>query len=137
MLRDAEAELAKIQAPHTDGLDYLSLKMAVLQEQADWRALVSVAAEFVQRAPEEPGGWVTWAYATRRAHTLAAAEQILLEAETSHPEDATIQFNLGCYACVRGDLVAARARVARAIELDPKFREAAETDPDLEALRSA
>ena len=65
----------------------------------------------------------------------AAAESILLDAERAHPREATIQFNLGCYACQRGDLPAARRRVDRAIALDPAFREAAATDPDLAALR--
>ncbi len=85
--------------------------------------------------PTEAAGWVTWAYAVRRADSLAAAESILLEAERHHPKEATIQFNLGCYACLRGDLGAARRRIDRAVALDPKFAPAAATDPDLAALR--
>lgn len=80
---------------------------------------------------------MTWAYATRRAESLTAAEKILLEAERLHPAEPTIQFNLGCYACQRGALAEARRRVARAIALDKKFIGAAASDPDLEPLRSA
>jgi Tfp pilus assembly protein PilF len=62
---------------------------------------------------------------------------ILLEAERTHPKEAAIQFNLGCYACQRGDLAEARRRVERALAFDPSFREAAASDPDLAPLRAA
>jgi len=86
--------------------------------------------------PQEAGGWITWAYATRRADSLAAAEAILLKAEQLHPAEPTIQFNLGCYACQRGDLIAAQLRVDRAIALDAHFAGTAATDPDLAPLRA-
>jgi Tfp pilus assembly protein PilF len=76
-----------------------------------------------------------WAYGVRRAHSLDAAEKILLQAASLHPADATIQFNLGCYACQLGRPEEARRRVERAIALDEKFRELAASDPDLEPLR--
>ena len=137
MVAEAAAELEKIPAPENEGLDVVAARLAVLQEQKNWPALRELAHTFVQRAPGEAAAWVTWAYAVRRADSLDEAERILLEGESQHPTDPTIQFNLGCYACQRGDLVAARARIDRAIALDAKFVEAATTDPDLEPLRAA
>jgi len=137
MVEEAAAELRRIPREERDGTAVLALRAIVLQAQGRWRALCTTAAELVRRQPEEAGAWVTWAYATRRAVSLAAAEQILREAEEHHPAEPTIQFNLGCYACLRGDLKAARARVARAVALEASFREHARTDPDLEALRQA
>ena len=135
LLAEAAAELARIPPPDHESLEVFGLRSAVLHEQKDWPQLAGVAHAFARRWPAEPSAWVTWAYATRRAQTLDAAEKILLEGERHHPGEATIQFNLGCYACLRGDLTEARRRVDRAIELDAKFSEAAETDPDLAALR--
>lgn len=135
MLAEAAAELEHIPAPANELLTVVAVRLAVLQEQQSWPALAKLAATLVMRAPEEAGGWITWAYATRRARSLAEAEGILLAAEERHPQEATIQFNLGCYACQRGDLVAARTRVDRAIALDEKFAAAAATDPDLALLR--
>jgi hypothetical protein len=86
---------------------------------------------------KEAGAWIMWAYATRRDQSLAVAEKILLEAESEHPQEATIQFNLGCYACQRGDLKEARRRVDRAIAIEKSFRTLAATDPDLAPLREA
>ncbi len=137
MLAAAEAELAQIPAPACDAADVVAVRMALLHEQENWRELSKVAGEFTRREPGESAAWVTWAYATRRAVSLAAAEQILLTAEVHHPAEATIQFNLGCYACQRGDLAAARERVGRAIKLDEHFATAAQTDPDLAPLRAA
>ena len=68
---------------------------------------------------------------------LASAEAILRDAETRHPEEPAIQFNLGCYACQRGDLAEARRRVDRAIALDKSFRQQAATDDDLAPLRAS
>jgi tetratricopeptide (TPR) repeat protein len=137
MVAEAAAELARIPSPERDSLEVLALRVAVLQEQGDWPALAALAGEFARRAPAEAAAWVTWAYATRRADSLADAEKILREAEALHPAEATIQFNLGCYACQRGDLAEARRRVDRAIALDKNFRALAGTDPDLAPLRTA
>ena len=135
MIEDASAELDQVPPDMTRKTEVLALRALVLQEQAKWPTLVGVASELVLRLPMEPGWWIAWAYAARRSQSLAAAEAILLEAERTHPQEASIQFNLGCYACLRGDLTEARRRVDQAIALERSFREAAATDPDLAPLR--
>jgi Tfp pilus assembly protein PilF len=137
MIVEAAAELEHVPVVARESLEFIAVRLALLQEQKNWPALSAVAGELVRRSPAEAAAWVTWAYATRRADSLLAAEKILREAEQHHPEEPTIQFNLGCYACQRGDLVEARRRVQRAITLEPKFATSAETDPDLAALRAA
>jgi tetratricopeptide (TPR) repeat protein len=137
MVAEAAAEFGRMPAPENTSTEAIALRLAILQEQRNWPVLRDAAAEFVLRVPEEAAAWVTWAYAARRAESLAAAEKILLEAEGIHPVEPTIQFNLGCYACQRGDLPTARRRVDRAIALEPKFAESAKTDPDLAPLRAA
>jgi len=137
MIAEASAELDQVPPEMAQEMDVLVLRALVLQEQGAWPALRNVASELVLRQPMEPGWWVTWAYATRRSQSLAAAEAILIEGERAHPDEATIQFNLGCYACQRGDLAEARRRVDRAIALEPSFRKTAESDPDLAPLRAA
>lgn len=136
MAAEAEAELERIEGPDAERPEVLTLRLAALHEQEKWPGVSALAGRLVREQPGEPGLWITWAYATRRAESLAAAEEILREAEALHPTDATIQFNLGCYACQRGDLAAARTRVGRAIALDDKFASLAGTDPDLAPLRA-
>jgi tetratricopeptide (TPR) repeat protein len=137
MVEEAAAELERVPASADGHFDVRVLRAIVLQEKKQWSALVPLAAGLAREKPDDAGWWIMWAYAVRRAESLAAAEIILLEAEKSHPNEATIQFNLGCYACQRGDLATARVRVDRAIALNEHFREAAATDPDLAPLRES
>lgn len=137
MVEEAAAELARLPASDPEADDVLALRAVVLQEQERWAELRLIAGELLQRQPQTADWWIMCAYATRRAVSLTEAEAILREAELRHPQEATIQFNLGCYACLRGDLAEARRRVDQAIALDDRFREAATTDPDLSALKQA
>ncbi len=137
MVAEAAAELAHLSAAEGETREARAVRLAVLHEQEDWPAVRHLARELVQHDDADAAAWVTLAYATRRADSLAAAEIILIKAEKIHPREPTIQFNLGCYACLRGDVKTARHRVARAIALNPEFAAVAATDPDLAALRTA
>lgn len=59
---------------------------------------------------------------------------IALEAEVNHPQDAQIQFNLGCYFCQLGNLEEAKSRVAVAISLDQQYQLIALDDDDLKPI---
>jgi tetratricopeptide (TPR) repeat protein len=137
MVAEAAAELDHLPATTVDPLEVLALRVAIFQERQNWPALRDASAELARRAPDEAAWWITLAYATRRADSLAAAEEVLLVAETKHPAEPTIQFNLGCYACQLGRLDEARLRVDRAIALDATFRAIAGSDPYLAPLRAA
>ncbi len=135
MLTEAEAELAAIPAPENDAAEVHAMRVAILHEKRDWQELRRIAAALVQSQPNEPGWWVSFAFATRRTTSLEDAREILLAAERAHPQEAIIHFNLGCYACQLGELEEARRRVWRSIELRGELRELAHHDPDLQPLR--
>ena len=137
MVAEAAAELAHISGSDAETTEAIVVRLAVRHEQQNWPAVRDLARELIQREAADAAVWVTLAYATRRADSLVAAEIILIKAEKDHPREPTIQFNLGCYACQRGDLATARRRVARAIELAASFAALAATDPDLAPLRAA
>jgi hypothetical protein len=137
MVAEAAAELDQLAGPDAETPAALSLRLAVRQEQADWPAVRALAGRIIRQGDADPGVWITWAYATRRAESLAAAETILLQAEINHPDEPTIQFNLGCYASQQGKFSVARRRIARAIALEAAFASLAATDPDLAPLRAA
>lgn len=137
MVNEAAEELGQVDAPFRDSPEAVALRLAVLHEQAAWPELRQLAGDLARRCPGDLGAWVSWAYATRRTESLAAATAILQEAERHFPDAAIVQFNLGCYASVAGDLATARRRVQRAIALDDAYAELAATDPDLAAWRAA
>lgn len=135
LLKEAAAELEQIPPADRARTEVLALRGIVLQETKAWKELQQVAEELVRRHPETADWWIMSAYATRRAKSLIAAERILEEAKAQHPKNPTIQFNLGCYACQRGDLITAQTYVKTAIALDAHFQSLAATDPDLGPLR--
>ncbi|MBE7539140.1 MAG: hypothetical protein HS122_12085 [Opitutaceae bacterium] len=137
MLAEASAELEALPKDGAMTAEALSLRISLYQKRCQWRELTAASAALARQRPEDAGAWIIWAYATRRAKSLAAAERILVEARTRHPREATIAFNLGCYHCQRGDVEGAVRLVAEAIALDDRFQELAWTDPDLAPLREA
>jgi tetratricopeptide (TPR) repeat protein len=67
--------------------------------------------------------WITsCAYATRRAESIPAAKEILLNAEPKFPKEAIIKYNLACYFCQMGDIESARGYLKKAFEIDSSWR---------------
>jgi Flp pilus assembly protein TadD len=96
--------------------------------------MATMAEHLTKQFPVEAQYWISLAYAQRRYLDLQTAEKTLLEARNRFPEEATIPFNLACYACLLGRLDEARERLAKAIEMEPAFKEAALEDEDLKAI---
>ena len=66
-----------------------------------------------------------------RAKEYERAYAIAAEGLEHHPDNAPLQYQLGCYAARAGRLEDARAHIERAFELNPKAREWAVGDADL------
>ncbi|MGC4070993.1 MAG: hypothetical protein QM760_00420 [Nibricoccus sp.] len=137
LLKEAQRELTLVPEKHAGETDVIAEEAALSQELGSWKKLAHACRTLAQRHPDDPCWWIMWAYGERRSTSLEAAEKVLLEAEGQHADNATIQFNLGCYACQLGNLSAAQKRVKRAITLDKNFQTLAQTDADLEPLRKA
>jgi hypothetical protein len=69
-----------------------------------------------------------------RAKDYERAYAIAAEGLEHYPDNAPLQYQLGCYAARAGRLEDARAHIDRAFELNPKAREWAIGDADLAAL---
>ena len=79
--------------------------------------------------------WViALAYATRRANSIEAAREILINAESKFPKEAVIKYNLACYFCQLGNLETAKNYLERAFEIDSSWRLRALEDEDLGPL---
>lgn len=99
-----------------------------------WDLLAVVAKKLAEWNPKEPGFFIEFAYATRRAESIHAAHAILTRAAGLHPTNPTIQFNLACYEAQMGSLERVKAHLERATAIDTKFRLIALEDPALEPL---
>ena len=94
--------------------------------------------QIAKRLPEFQPDNVQWtislAYAIRRADSIQAAKEVLLNAEPKFPNEPTIKYSLACYFCQTGDILNAKNYLKKTFELDPDCRMAALKDEDLKPL---
>lgn len=96
-----------------------------------WRRAEPILRRLRKQDPADPEHCVSLAFAVRRAKSIGAAEQILLEARERFPEVAVIWFNLACYAAQQGRHADARDLLHEAGRREDAFRDLAKTDSDL------
>jgi hypothetical protein len=111
------------------------LRMEVHSGRKQHAETARIAEELIELGVTEGAVYLMGAYAIRRSRSLAEAEQFLASGEQSLSGQAIFHYNLACYACVAGHKDEALVRLRMAIKLDPQFRELAQDDEDLNALK--
>ncbi|MFZ5806774.1 MAG: tetratricopeptide repeat protein [Verrucomicrobiota bacterium] len=134
LFEDALQELEGVDPEQRSHPEVLSVWVEAYASAQKWQEMQRIALHLTTVQPENAQWWIHLAFATRRAESLSAARNILMQAEKLHPNEPTIQFNLGCYACQLGELNTAREHVHRAIERMRTFLPLALKDTDLEPL---
>ena len=134
MLQDSWDSLEEIPAEERHLPPVLQVRMEIYRHMEKYEGMATMAEHLTKHFPEEAQYWISLAYAQRRYLNLQTAERTLLEAFTRFPEEATIPFNLACYACQLGRLDEAREKLAKAISMEPAFKETALEDEDLKAI---
>jgi tetratricopeptide (TPR) repeat protein len=103
-----------------------------LHRYSEALAPLSQAAEV---APSKSETWLALGACYRRVGNLGAAIEALEKAREANAGDALIFFNLARYWSLSGDKPHTLEHLARALALEPRFRERLETEPDFEPLR--
>jgi len=134
MFKESLEELSNLPEDLANRIKALQMRLAVYFDAKDWPAAECVAKEITLREPNDPGHFVNLAFATRRAKSIEEANAILLNAIEHFPNVSIIHYNLGCYACISGDLETAKDRLVKSISLDPAYLDTAKSDEDLVAL---
>ena len=134
MFKESLEELSHLPKALSDRIKALQMRLAVYFDAKDWPAAECVAKEITLREPNDPGHFVNLAFATRRAKSIQEANAILLNAVNRFPNVSLVHYNLGCYACMSGDLETAKDRLVKSISLDPAYLDTAKSDEDLVAL---
>lgn len=85
----------------------------------------------------EPSPWESWlaAFPHYQANDYAAAAEILAAELERHPDNPNVLYNLACVESLGGRGEEALAHLGRAVELDPRAREWARSDADLNPIR--
>ncbi|HEX2044674.1 MAG TPA: hypothetical protein VHF23_03475 [Gaiellaceae bacterium] len=84
-----------------------------------------------------PSPWESWlaAFPHYRKQDYARATELMREAHERHGDNANVLYNLACVEALGGERDAALGHLLRALELDPRVREWATSDSDLDPLR--
>src|SRR5689334_16166988 len=98
---EAKAELARVDPNQSRHPAVLEVKWAIFAAEKNWTQALGAAEELVAAEPERASGWLHRAYAMRRAEGggLQAAWNALRPSADRFPKEATIPYNLACYAC--------------------------------------
>jgi tetratricopeptide (TPR) repeat protein len=137
MFQEAQAELEKIDPLSRHLPEVLAARIPHYRALEKWDVMAIVAKKLAEWNPNEPGHFIDWAYATRRAESIHQAHAILTRAAELHPDHGLIQFNLACYEAQLGNLGRAKGHLSQATKMDAKFSLMALKDPDLEPLLSS
>jgi tetratricopeptide (TPR) repeat protein len=137
MFQDANDQLEKIDPFNRAAPEILAVRIAIYHGLKKWELMRDIAKRLADFQPNDIQWTISYAYATRRAESIPAAKDILLNAEPKFPEEAIIKYNLACYFCQTGDTGSAKNYLKKDFELDSSWREKAFDDPDLEPLWEA
>jgi tetratricopeptide (TPR) repeat protein len=134
MFLEANAEIENVSAELRHLHEVLALRVQIYPALKKWALMETVARALATSAPSNPKWVALWAYATRRADSLATAKKILTDACERHPDSALVLYNLACYQAQLGELEDAKMRLTLAVKIDPQFREIALEDDDLKPV---
>lgn len=135
MLDEVSDELESIA--FTDRLlpAVLLTRIELSMEAKHWDMVIDLGRALTKQCPEHERPWIALAYALREQQQIAAAREVLLEAESLHGRTSSIlHYNLACYYSLLGDQRTAKERLRRACKMEQSFKQAALEDQDLSAL---
>jgi len=135
MFDDALAELDSLPAAARQDPAALELRLVILMQAKRWKPALATGRELTQLAPEKTIGFIHSAFCLHELGKTDEARKVLLSGPETLQGEPVFHYNLACYECVLGNLDLARTHLEKSIVLDKKFREHAQTDPDLKALR--
>ncbi len=134
MTREASRELDAIdeESPLTN--KYLTIRIRLYLQTKKWKQMGLNAKKLAELEPENPFGWVNWAYALKERNRVKEALQIAKSGLEFVPEEAVLWFNYACYCSLLGNVEDASHHLDQAVRLDKTFEAAAVDDPDLDNL---
>jgi tetratricopeptide (TPR) repeat protein len=134
MFLEANTELEKIDPFNRAAPEVLAVRIAIYRGLEKWELMQEIAKRLADFQPDDIQWTILLAYATRRANSIQAAKEVLLNAEPKFPKEPAIKYNLACYFCQTGDVETAKNCLKRAFEIDSNWRMVALEDQDLRPL---
>jgi len=135
---EAKLEIDKISCENRMAPAVLLVEYDVYAAARDWGQAANVADKLVDVMRDQPGVWLSLAYAARRkpGGSIEQARAILRQAEEMFPGETMIAYNLACYECQLGNAEVARDWLDKAMARGnaKEIIALALKDPDLESI---
>ena len=88
MFQDANDQLEKIDPFNRAAPEVLAVRLAIYHGLNKWELMRNIAKRLADFQPDDIQWITSYAYATRRAASISAAKEILLNAEPKFPKEA-------------------------------------------------
>ena len=134
MFQEANDQLENIDPFNRAAPEVLAVRIAVYHGLKKWELMQEIAKRLAEFQPDDIQWTISLAYATRRADSIQAAKEILLNAESKFPKEPIIKYNLACYCCQLGESEKAKNYLKKAFEIDSTWILRALEDEDLRPL---
>ncbi len=134
MTKEAAKELDAVEDKEQFPGEYLSVRIRLHLDRKKWKQMELAAQRLSELEPENPYGWVNWAYALRERNKVKKAMSVAETGLEFLPEEALLWFNFACYCSLLGEVEDASHHLDEAVRLDKAFEAEAVDDPDLDNL---
>lgn len=134
MIKEAAKELEAVEDKEQFPGEYLSVRIRLQLSRKKWKQMELAAQRLSELEPENPYGWVNWAYALRERNKVKKAMSVAETGLEFVPEEALLWFNFACYCSLLGEVEDASHHLDEAVRLDKAFEAEAVNDPDLDNL---
>jgi tetratricopeptide (TPR) repeat protein len=133
---EANEELEKISPLLRARPDILQARWGIYAKAKRWANALEIARTLIDTYPDEPFGWIHRAFALHELRRTDEAYQAAYSALDKFPHDATLRYNLACYACQLGRLDEARDWLEKSFLMPDSapLKLSARDDPDLQPL---
>ncbi len=140
---EAGAELEKISADGRAHPEVLQARWRLCAKAGQWEAALEIATNLTQTTPDQLFGWLFRAFSLRKLERTAEAKEVLVSVMDRFAANTTFPYYIACYCTqlgqtneAKGWLTLALAHATTDSERD-RLKQRAESDPDLEAIRSS
>jgi Tfp pilus assembly protein PilF len=134
MFVEANEQLENIDSFTRLGPEVLALRVEIYRRLRKRDLMQEIAQRLHECFPRDVQWVISYAYATRRAESVNAARNILINAMPKFPREAIIYYNLACYDCQLNRIESAKQYLKQAFRIDPNWRLQALEDEDLKPL---
>ncbi|HOM18265.1 MAG TPA: tetratricopeptide repeat protein [Thermoguttaceae bacterium] len=128
--------LAKIGDPETFGAHLLYLQGEALRSLQRYEEAIAPLEKAAEGDPRNIQIWIALGWCYKRTGRLPLAIQTIQSALEVEPTEAVLHYNLACYLSLAGEKHRAIRALARALKIDPHYRELVEKEPDFDPIRN-